>query len=121
MLLVFIMFGAPLIERLPMAASTGVMIMVAVGTFDWASLKTFNRMPRSDLVVMVLVTLVTAVLHNLAFAVIVGVIISALVFAWDNAVRIRARKRIDDNGWKHYEIYGPLFFGSDCVRGKIRC
>jgi SulP family sulfate permease len=112
MLLVFIMFGASLIERLPMAALTGVMIMVAIGTFEWASLKTFNRMPRSDLVVMVLVTLVTAVLHNLAFAVIVGVIISALVFAWDNAVRIRARKRIDENGWKHYEIYGPLFFGS---------
>ncbi len=112
MLLVFIMFGAPLIERLPMAALTGVMIMVAVGTFEWASLKTFRRMPRSDIVVMVLVTLVTAVLHNLALAVVVGVIISALVFAWDNAVRIRARKHIDDNGWKHYEIYGPLFFGS---------
>ncbi len=112
MLLVFIMFGAPLIERLPMAALTGVMVMVAIGTFEWASLKTFNRMPRSDLVVMVLVTLVTAILHNLAFAVIIGVIISALVFAWDSAVRIRARKRIDENGWKHYEIYGPLFFGS---------
>lgn len=112
MLLVFIMFGAPLIERLPMAALTGVMIMVAVGTFEWASLKTFRRMPRSDIVVMVLATLVTAVLHNLALAVVVGVIISALVFAWDNAVRIRARKHIDDNGWKLYEIYGPLFFGS---------
>lgn len=112
MLLVFIMFGAPLIERLPMAALTGVMIMVAIGTFEWASLKTFNRMPRSDLVVMVLVTLVTAILHNLAFAVVIGVIISALVFAWDSAVRIRARKHIDEKGWKHYEIYGPLFFAS---------
>ena len=97
---------------LPMAALTGLMIMVAIGTFEWASLKTFNRMPRSDIFVMVLVTLVTAVLHNLALAVIVGVIIAALVFAWDNAKRIRARKHIDEDGVKHYEIYGPLFFGS---------
>ncbi len=112
MLLVFIMFGSGLIEKLPMAALTGLMIMVAIGTFEWASLRTINRMPKSDIFVMVLVTLVTAVLHNLALAVIVGVIIAALVFAWDNAKRIRARKRIDENGVKHYEIYGPLFFGS---------
>ena len=115
MLLIFIMFGANLIEQLPMAALTGLMIMVAIGTFEWASLKTFNKMPKSDIFVMVLVTLVTAVLHNLALAVIVGVIIAALVFAWDNAKRIRARKRIDENGVKHYEIYGPLFFGSIAV------
>ncbi|MEQ9451012.1 MAG: SulP family inorganic anion transporter [Pseudomonadales bacterium] len=112
MLLVFIMYGAPVIELLPMAALTGVMIMVAIGTFEWASLRVFQRMPRSDILVMILVTLVTAVLHNLAVAVVVGVIISALVFAWDSAVRIRARKYIDHQGWKHYEIYGPLFFGS---------
>lgn len=112
MLLVFIMFGSGIIEKLPMAALTGLMIMVAIGTFEWASLKTINRMPKSDILVMVLVTLVTIFLHNLALAVLVGVIISALVFAWDNAKRIRARKRIDDQGVKHYEIYGPLFFGS---------
>ncbi|MAU17735.1 MAG: sodium-independent anion transporter [Muricauda sp.] len=112
MLLVFIMFGSSLIERVPMAALTGLMIMVALGTFEWASLKTFRRMPKSDVLVMVLVTLVTVFLHNLALAVLVGVIISALVFAWDNAKRIRARKSIDDEGVKHYEIYGPLFFGS---------
>lgn len=112
MLLVFIMFGAGLIEMLPMAALTGLMIMVSIGTFEWASLKTFKRMPKSDIFVMVLVTLVTAVLHNLAVAVLVGVIIAALVFAWDNAKRIRARKHTDENGAKHYEIYGPLFFGS---------
>ena len=112
MLLVFIMFGASMIEMLPMAALTGLMIMVAIGTFEWASLKTFNRMPKSDIFVMLMVTLVTAVLHNLALAVIIGVIIAALVFAWDNAKRIRARKYVDDNGIKHYEIYGPLFFGS---------
>lgn len=112
MLLVFIMFGADLIERVPMAALTGLMVMVALGTFEWASLRTFRRMPKSDVLVMVLVTLVTVFLHNLALAVLVGVIISALVFAWDNAKRIRARKHIDEKGVKHYEIYGPLFFGS---------
>ncbi len=112
MLLMFIMFGSGLIEKLPMAALTGLMIMVAIGTFEWASLRTFKRMPKSDVLVMVLVTLVTVFLHNLALAVLVGVIISALVFAWDNAKRIRARKHIDENGVKFYEIYGPLFFGS---------
>ena len=95
-----------------MAALTGLMIMVAIGTFEWASLRTINRMPHSDILVMVLVTLVTIFLHNLALAVLVGVIISALVFAWDNAKRIRARKHVDKQGVKHYEIYGPLFFGS---------
>lgn len=115
MLLIFIMFGASLIEQLPLAALTGLMIMVAIGTFEWASLRTFTKMPPSDIFVMVLVTLVTAVLHNLALAVLIGVIIAALVFAWDNAKRIRARKHIDENGVKHYEIYGPLFFGSVTV------
>jgi len=115
MLLIFIMFGSDLIERVPMAALTGLMIMVAIGTFEWASLRTIRRMPKSDVFVMFMVTLVTVFLHNLALAVIVGVIISALVFAWDNAKRIRARKHIDENGVKHYEIYGPLFFGSVTV------
>jgi len=112
MLLVFIMFGAGLIERLPMAALTGLMIMVAIGTFEWASLKSFGKMPLHDVVVIVLVALITVVLHNLALAVLIGVIISALVFAWENAKRIRARKYIDLEGVKHYEIHGPLFFGS---------
>jgi SulP family sulfate permease len=115
MLLVFIMFGANLVEKLPMAALTGLMIMVSIGTFEWASLRTINRMPKSDIFVMIIVTLVTAVLHNLALAVLIGVVIAALVFAWDNAKRIRARKYMDDNGVKHYEIYGPLFFGSVTV------
>ena len=114
-LLMFVMFGSGVIEQLPMAALTGVMIMVAIGTFEWASLRTFNRMPKSDVFVIVVVTLVTVILGNLALAVFVGVIISALVFAWDNAKRIRARKHIDENGVKHYEIYGPLFFGSTAV------
>ncbi|UPQ78896.1 SulP family inorganic anion transporter [Flavobacterium azooxidireducens] len=112
MLLVFVMFGSSLIEKVPMAALTGLMIMVAIGTFEWASLKTFTKFPKSDILVMVLVTLVTVFLHNLALAVLIGVIIAALVFAWDNAKRIRARKYVDYNGVKHYEIYEPLFFGS---------
>ena len=111
-ILVIILVGAPVIGKLLMAALTGVMIMVAIGTFEWTSLKIFKRMPKSDIFVMVVVTLITVFLHNLALAVLVGVIISALVFAWDNAKRIRARKHVDENGVKHYEIYGPLFFGS---------
>ena len=115
MLLVFIMFGSSLIEKLPMAALTGLMIMVSIGTFEWASFRTFNRMPKSDVFVMLAVTLITVLLHNLALAVLLGVIIAALVFSWDNAKRIRARKHIDKDGVKHYEIYGPLFFGSISV------
>ena len=86
MLLVFVMFGSNLIEKVPMAALTGLMIMVSIGTFEWASLKTFNKMPKSDIFVMVIVTLVTAIIHDLAMAVIIGVIISALVFAWENSL-----------------------------------
>ena len=114
-LLTFIMFGSGIVERLPMAALTGVMIMVSIGTFEWASLRTFNKMPITDIIVMLVVMFVTVVFHNLALAVLVGVIISALSFAWENATRIRARKRIDEKGVKYYEIYGPLFFGSVSV------
>jgi SulP family sulfate permease len=114
-LLSFILWGAPIIEQLPMAALVGVMVMVSIGTFEWASLKVFGKMPLTDVIVMLVVTLVTVFLHNLALAVLIGVIISALAFAWENALRIRARKYIDDNGSKHYEIYGPLFFGSVSV------
>ena len=111
-ILLIILFGAPVIELVPIAALVGVMVMVAIGTFEWASFKALRRMPRSDIFVMILVTLITVVLHNLALAVLIGVIISALVFAWESAKRIRARKYIDEEGVKHYEIYGPLFFGS---------
>jgi SulP family sulfate permease len=111
-ILMIILFGAPVIERLPMAALTGVMIMVAISTFEWVSFKIINKMPRQDVFVGILVALITVWLHNLALAVLIGVIISALVFAWESAKRIRARKYIDDKGVKHYEIYGPLFFGS---------
>ncbi|MBL4582917.1 MAG: SulP family inorganic anion transporter, partial [Gammaproteobacteria bacterium] len=112
MLLVFIMFGAEYIERMPIAALTGLMIMVAIGTFEWASVRAIGKMPSRDNMVGILVAAITVLLHNLALAVLIGVIISALVFAWENAKRIRARKYIDEDGIKHYEIYGPLFFGS---------
>ncbi|WP_298731929.1 SulP family inorganic anion transporter [uncultured Chitinophaga sp.] len=111
-ILLIILFGAPVIERVPMAALVGVMIMVAIGTFEWISLKIINKMPRQDVFVGILVAIVTVWLHNLALAVLIGVIISALVFAWESAKRIRARKYTDDQGVKHYEIFGPLFFGS---------
>lgn len=112
MLLVFIMFGSGLIEKMPMAALTGLMIMVAIGTFEWASIRMIGKMPRHDIFVGILVAAVTVLLHNLALAVLIGVIISALVFAWENAKRIRARKYLDEKGVRHYEIFGPLFFGS---------
>jgi sulfate permease, SulP family len=111
-ILLIILFGAPIIERVPMAALVGVMVMVAIGTFEWISLRIINKMPRHDVIVGILVAVITVWLHNLALAVLIGVIISALVFAWESAKRIRAKKYVDENGAKHYEIYGPLFFGS---------
>lgn len=114
-ILIIILVGGPVIEQIPMAALVGVMMMVAIGTFEWVSFRIFNKMPKADILVMVLVTLVTIFLHNLALAVLIGVIISALVFAWESAKRIRARRYIDDNGIKHYDIYGPLFFGSTTI------
>ncbi|NRS88174.1 SulP family sulfate permease [Flavobacterium sp. 7E] len=111
-ILVIILFGAPIIEQLPMAALVGVMVMVAIGTFEWISIRIINKMPKHDIFVGILVAVITILLHNLALAVLIGVIISALVFAWESAKRIRAKKYVDDNGVKHYEIYGPLFFAS---------
>lgn len=111
-LLAFVMFGSSLIEKMPMAAITGLMIMVALGTFEWVSIRMINKMPLADIIVGITVAVITVLLHNLALAVLIGVIISALVFAWQSAKRIRARKYIDDKGVKHYEIFGPLFFGS---------
>ena len=111
-ILLIILFGAPIIGLVPMAALTGVMIMVAVGTFEWISLRIINKMPKQDIFIGILVAVITVWLHNLALAVLIGVIISALVFAWESAKRIRARKFVDESGTKHYEIYGPLFFGS---------
>lgn len=111
-ILIIILVGAPFIEKIPMAALVGVMMMVAISTFQWVSISIINKMPKSDIFVGITVALITIILHNLAFAVLVGVVISALVFAWDNARRIRARKYTDENGIKYYQISGPLFFGS---------
>ncbi|SDM35128.1 SulP family inorganic anion transporter [Chryseobacterium taihuense] len=111
-ILLVILIGGSVIEQIPMAALVGVMMMVAIGTFEWVSFRIINKMPRHDIFVGILVALITIFLHNLALAVLIGVVISALVFAWESAKRIRARKFVDDKGVKHYEIYGPLFFGS---------
>jgi len=110
-LLSFVLFGAPLIEQIPIAALVGVMFMVVIGTFAWSSIRILHKIPLSDAIVLVAVSAIT-VWKDLAVAVIAGVIISALVFAWKNAIMIRARKRIKEDGTKVYEIWGPLFFGS---------
>lgn len=110
-LLGFILFGAPLIEQIPIAALVGVMFMVVIGTFAWSSFRVLNKIPLPDAFVLIAVSLIT-VWKDLAVAVIAGVIMSALVFAWKNATMIRARKRMKEDGTKVYEIWGPLFFGS---------
>jgi SulP family sulfate permease len=112
-LLIFILYASTYIEMIPIAALVGVMFMVVIGTFAWNSLKILFFVPRSDALVTILVTVVT-VLEDLAVAVIVGVIVSALVFAWKSASRIRAIERLSktEKGAKVYEIEGPLFFSS---------
>lgn len=114
-ILCIILFGAPLIEKVPMAALTGVMIMVAIGTFEWMSFRVINKMPNRDIIVGILVAVITVWLHNLALAVLIGVIISALIFAWDSAKNIRIITSNNVDGSKVYMIYGPLFFGSVTV------
>jgi SulP family sulfate permease len=111
-ILIIILFGAPVIGKVPMAALVGVMAMVAIGTFEWASFRIINKMPKHDIITGVLVAAITIWLHNLALAVLIGVVISALVFAWESAKRIRAAHYIDEHGVKTYQIFGPLFFGS---------
>ena len=111
MLLMFILFASSYIEKVPIAALVGVMFMVVIGTFAWSSFRILNKIPKTDIFVLILVSSLT-VIFDLAIAVISGVIVSALVFAWENARRIRARKRFKEDGTKVYEIWGPLFFGS---------
>ncbi|WP_209598169.1 SulP family inorganic anion transporter [Ruegeria sp. HKCCSP351] len=112
-LLTFILFASPLIEQIPLAALVGVMFMVVIGTFAWNSFKILRKVPLTDAFVIVLVTVVT-VMEDLAVAVVVGVIVSALAYAWNNAKRIHAvtRDSATEKGAKVYEIQGPLFFGS---------
>jgi len=110
-LLLFILVGAPVIEQIPLAALVGVMFMVVIGTFAWNSLTIMARVPLMDAFVTVLVTVVT-VMEDLASAVVVGVIVSALAYAWNNARRIHAVKETDEDGARIYRVQGPLFFGS---------
>ena len=110
-LLCFVLFGAPLIEQIPIAALVGVMFMVVIGTFAWSSFRILHKIPRTDAFVLIAVSAIT-VWQDLAIAVIAGVIMSALSFAWKSATMIRARKRTKEDGTKVYEIWGPLFFGS---------
>ena len=110
-LLAFILFLSPAIEQIPIAALVGVMFIVVIKTFAWSSLRMMTKIPKSDAFVVVLVTVIT-IFFDLAVAVIAGIIVSALVFSWQNAIRIRARKRFKEDGTKVYEIFGPLFFGS---------
>ena len=110
-LLTFILFTDQYIEQVPIAALIGVMFMMVIETFAWSSFRIIRKIPVADAVVLVVVSTVT-VIFDLAIAVFIGVILSALVFAWKNAIMIRARKRIKEDGTKVYEIWGPLFFGS---------
>jgi SulP family sulfate permease len=110
-LLSFILFTDKLIEQVPIAALIGVMFMMVIETFAWSSFRILKKIPKSDAFVLIIVSAVTVV-FDLAIAVFVGVIISALSFAWENAKKIRARKRFREDGTKIYEIWGPLFFGS---------
>jgi len=110
-LLSFILFASPLIERIPLAALIALMFVVSEKTFEWASLRVLHKVPKHDAFVIVAVTVVT-VLTDLAIAVFVGVIISALAFAWQHAKTIYANTRVEDNGWKTYDLHGSVFFAS---------
>ena len=110
-LLTFILFTAQYIEQVPIAALVGVMFMMVIETFAWSSFRILKKIPVADAVVLIIVSAVT-VIFDLAIAVFIGVIVSALVFAWKNAIMIRARKSIKEDGTKVYAIWGPLFFGS---------
>jgi SulP family sulfate permease len=110
-LLSFILFGSSMIERIPLAALIGVMFVVCEKTFEWGTFRLFGKVPRADALVVVLVAGVTLA-FNLASAVVVGVIVSALVFAWQHAKQIRATVSTDAQGWKVVELEGTLFFAS---------
>ncbi len=110
-LLTFILFASAMIEMIPLAALVGVMFMVVIGTFEWATFKLARRVPKKDFFVILLVTVVT-VFSDLAIAVGVGIIASALMFAWQHAKHIYADSSLDEEGNKVYKIHGPIFFGS---------
>lgn len=108
----FVMVGGPVIGQIPIAALAGVMFMVVIGTFEWATFKTFGRVPVSEIFVILAVTLITVFMHNLALAVLAGVILSALVFAWESAKHVRLFPQDMEDGSRVYNLHGLLFFGS---------
>jgi SulP family sulfate permease len=110
-LMTFILFGSDWIERIPLAALIAVMFVVSERTFEWGSLRVLHKVPRHDALIIVAVTVIT-VLTDLAIAVIAGVIIAALVFAWQHAKQINVQTSVDENGWKIYDLEGSLFFAS---------
>ncbi|MEM8783692.1 MAG: SulP family inorganic anion transporter [Planctomycetota bacterium] len=112
MLLLFVLFLAPYIELIPMAALVGVMFMVVIGTFEWATLHLWKKVPISDVLIMLLVTLYTVFMHDLATAVILGTIVAALVFSWRHATHLAADIKHNEHGSKIYQLHGPLFFAS---------
>lgn len=109
-LLLFLLFGSQLIEIIPLAALVGVMFLVVIGTFEWSSLRLHGKIPLSDIVVITSVSIIT-VFADLAIAVLIGIIMSALVFAWDHGKIMHAKKRTE-KGKTIYELNGPLFFCS---------
>jgi SulP family sulfate permease len=111
-LLLFILFLAPLIEAVPMAALVGVMFMVVIGTFEWTTLQTWRRIPLPEVLIMIVVAAYTVVMHDLASAVLIGVALSALVFSWNKSKHLIATRDINERGSKVYQLHGVLFFGS---------
>lgn len=111
-LALFIMVGGPVIEKIPIAALVGVMFMVVIGTFEWSSLRTFGKVPFSEIIVIVAVTLVTVIRHDLATAVFVGIILSALIFAWQSSRHVHVRVEKENEDEKIYSLQGLLYFGS---------
>lgn len=111
-LLSFIMFASELISQIPLAALVGVMFMVVVGTFEWSSFRILGKIPKSDAFILISVSAITVITDNLAIAVFIGVIIAALVFAWNHAKHITVNITRDNEDSKVYELHGPLFFGS---------
>ena len=111
-LTIFIMVGGPVIQQIPIAALVGVMFMVVIGTFEWSSLRTFGRVPLSDIIVILSVTLVTIIMHDLATAVFVGIIVSALVFAWESSRHVHVRVESETENERIYSLDGLLYFGS---------
>lgn len=111
-ILIIILVASPIIEKIPMAALVGVMMVIAVTTFNWGSFRIFGKMPIADVVICIVVTIVTIFLHNLAYAVLIGLVIAALAYAWQQAQAIDNVTTIDAQGVKVYNISGSLFFGS---------